>query len=127
MHDAGDLLKLVDPSLGSTCTSQEEALRVLQVALLCVNTQAGLTPCMTEVVEALADQASFELLLGHQRYADDDPFSSKTRALRKKMLWSDKSKSRLNMDESDETYTVSTVGPSRVPLGEIKETEMDTL
>ncbi|XP_076927067.1 putative LRR receptor-like serine/threonine-protein kinase At1g07650 [Bidens hawaiensis] len=78
LEETGHLLQLVDPSLGSNCTTQE-ALRDLQVALLRVNDKAGLRPGMNEVVEALTDQTSFDQLLGNQRYADDDPLTSKTR------------------------------------------------
>lgn len=45
-------MDLVDPRLGSDF-NKEEALRMIQVALLCINKSAPLRPSMSEVVNML--------------------------------------------------------------------------
>ncbi|KAK7272597.1 hypothetical protein RJT34_29302 [Clitoria ternatea] len=52
LHEQGNLLELVDPCLGSDY-SQEEAMRMLQLALLCANPSPTLRPSMSSVVSML--------------------------------------------------------------------------
>ncbi|KAB1202735.1 hypothetical protein CJ030_MR8G002235 [Morella rubra] len=52
LQEQGNLLELVDPSLGSSYSS-EEALRMLNVALLCTNPSPTLRPAMSSVVGML--------------------------------------------------------------------------
>lgn len=52
LQEQGNLLELVDPSLGSKYSS-EEAMRMLQLALLCTNPSPTLRPCMSSVVSML--------------------------------------------------------------------------
>ncbi|XP_022634521.1 probable LRR receptor-like serine/threonine-protein kinase At1g53430 isoform X2 [Vigna radiata var. radiata] len=52
LQEQGNLLELVDPSLGSNY-SQEEAMRMLSLALLCTNPSPTLRPTMSSVVRML--------------------------------------------------------------------------
>ncbi|KAK7244158.1 hypothetical protein RIF29_38976 [Crotalaria pallida] len=52
LQEQGNLLELVDPDLG-TRYSQEEAMRMLQLALLCTNPSPTLRPPMSSVVSML--------------------------------------------------------------------------
>ncbi|KAL5803173.1 hypothetical protein ACOSQ3_031618 [Xanthoceras sorbifolium] len=52
LQEQGNLLELVDPSLGSK-VSRDEALRMLNVALLCTNPSPTLRPAMSSVVSML--------------------------------------------------------------------------
>jgi len=52
LQEQGNLLDLVDPSLGSKYSS-EEAMRMLQLALLCTNPSPTLRPSMSSVVSML--------------------------------------------------------------------------
>ncbi|CAI8593283.1 unnamed protein product [Vicia faba] len=52
LQEQGNLLELVDPSLGSNY-SAEEAMRMLQLALLCTNPSPTLRPPMSSVVSML--------------------------------------------------------------------------
>ncbi|KAL2594560.1 hypothetical protein AAZV13_12G196400 [Glycine max] len=52
LQEQGNLLELVDPSLGSKYSS-EEAMRMLLLALLCTNPSPTLRPCMSSVVSML--------------------------------------------------------------------------
>lgn len=49
LQEQGNLLELVDPSLGSNY-SKQEAMRVLNLALLCTNPSPTLRPSMSSVV-----------------------------------------------------------------------------
>ena len=52
LQDQGNLLELVDTSLGSRY-SKKEAIRMLNLALLCTNTSPGPRPSMSLVVSML--------------------------------------------------------------------------
>ncbi|KAK7342810.1 hypothetical protein VNO80_25766 [Phaseolus coccineus] len=52
LQEQGNLLELMDPSLGSKY-SQEEAMRMLSLALLCTNPSPTLRPTMSSVVSML--------------------------------------------------------------------------
>lgn len=52
LQEQGNILELVDPSLGSNY-SEEEALRLLNVALLCANPSPTLRPTMSSVVSMI--------------------------------------------------------------------------
>lgn len=57
LQDKGDLLELVDPSLG-TNYSKKEALMMLNMALLCTSPSPTLRPTMTTVVSMLEGQTA---------------------------------------------------------------------
>ncbi|XLT67962.1 hypothetical protein HN873_024401, partial [Arachis hypogaea] len=52
LQEQGNLLELVDPSLGSSY-SPEEAMRMLQLALLCTNPSPTLRPPMSSIISML--------------------------------------------------------------------------
>ncbi|GMY37736.1 isoform 2 of probable lrr receptor-like serine/threonine-protein kinase [Fagus crenata] len=52
LQQKGNLMELVDPELGSEF-SEEEALRMIKVALLCANASPALRPTMTAAVSML--------------------------------------------------------------------------
>lgn len=62
LHEQGNLMELVDPSLGSRY-STEEAMRMLNLALLCTNTSPTLRPSMSSVVNMLEGKTPIEALI----------------------------------------------------------------
>ncbi|XP_010675288.2 probable LRR receptor-like serine/threonine-protein kinase At1g53430 isoform X2 [Beta vulgaris subsp. vulgaris] len=56
LQEQGNLLELVDPSLGSSY-SKEEALRLLNIALLCTNPSPSLRPSMSSVMSMIEGQS----------------------------------------------------------------------
>lgn len=52
LQEQGNLLELVDPTLGSNY-SKEEALRLLDIALLCTNPSPSLRPSMSSVMSMI--------------------------------------------------------------------------
>ncbi|XP_028760203.1 probable LRR receptor-like serine/threonine-protein kinase At1g07650 isoform X2 [Neltuma alba] len=68
LKENGRLLELVDPDLGSEY-STEEAMVILNVALLCTNASPALRPTMSQVLNMLEGRSNMEDLLsdpGHQ-------------------------------------------------------------
>ncbi|XP_031474103.2 uncharacterized protein LOC116246385 [Nymphaea colorata] len=59
LKEEGNLLELVDPSLGKSY-SKEEALRMLSLALLCTNQSPTLRPTMSMAVEILEGKAAID-------------------------------------------------------------------
>ncbi|KAJ4755909.1 Leucine-rich repeat transmembrane protein kinase [Rhynchospora pubera] len=64
LQERGTLLELVDPSLGQEF-SKEEALLMLNVALLCTNASPTLRPNMSQVVSLLEGHAPLQPLLSN--------------------------------------------------------------
>ncbi|XP_062105800.1 probable LRR receptor-like serine/threonine-protein kinase At1g07650 [Humulus lupulus] len=62
LQERGNLLELVDPSLGSEFSS-EEAILMLNVALLCTNASPTLRPTMSQVVSILEGRTAVQELL----------------------------------------------------------------
>ncbi|XP_078172132.1 leucine-rich repeat transmembrane protein kinase isoform X2 [Carex rostrata] len=62
LQERGTLLELVDPSLGQEY-SKEEALLMLNVALLCTNASPTLRPNISQVISLLEGQAPLQPLL----------------------------------------------------------------
>ena len=60
LQDQGNLLELVDPSLGSRY-SKKEAMRMLNLALLCTNTSPGPRPSMSLVVSMLEGKTPIQV------------------------------------------------------------------
>ncbi|XP_077251095.1 putative LRR receptor-like serine/threonine-protein kinase At1g53430 [Tasmannia lanceolata] len=71
LHEQGDLLELVDSSLGSDY-SEEEALRILNLALICTNSSASLRPAMSAAVSMLEGKAPVQAPLVKQRSRRED-------------------------------------------------------
>ncbi|XP_034678461.1 probable LRR receptor-like serine/threonine-protein kinase At1g53440 [Vitis riparia] len=59
LHGQGKLLELVDPNLGSNY-SEEEVMRMLNLALLCTNQSPTLRPSMSSVVSMLDGQIAVQ-------------------------------------------------------------------
>ncbi|CAA7402432.1 unnamed protein product [Spirodela intermedia] len=62
LQERGNLLELVDPDLGSNY-AEEEAMLMLNVALLCANAAPTLRPTMSTVVSLLEGRSSVQSLL----------------------------------------------------------------
>ena len=62
MQERGNLLEMVDPALGSEFSS-EEAILVLNAALLCTNASPTLRPTMSQVVSMLEGRTAVQELL----------------------------------------------------------------
>ncbi|XP_021813168.1 probable leucine-rich repeat receptor-like serine/threonine-protein kinase At3g14840, partial [Prunus avium] len=70
LQQKGELLELVDPRLGSD-VSEEEAIRMIKVALLCINAAPALRPTMSAVVSVLEGRtAVHELVTDPSTYSD---------------------------------------------------------
>lgn len=59
LQEQGNLLELVDPTLGSSYSS-EEAMRMLELALLCTNPSPTLRPSMSSVVSMLEGKSPIQ-------------------------------------------------------------------
>ncbi|XP_072959347.1 probable LRR receptor-like serine/threonine-protein kinase At1g07650 [Typha angustifolia] len=77
LMEQGKLLDIVDPGLGSDY-SEGEALRVLRVALLCINTSPAMRPPMSSVVGMLSSEIPIEFAPDHDSKEDLDNNGSQT-------------------------------------------------
>ncbi|KAI4308055.1 hypothetical protein L6164_031173 [Bauhinia variegata] len=124
LQERGNLLELVDPTLGSDYSS-EEAMMMLNVALLCTNASPTLRPTMSQAVSMLEGRTDIQDILSDPGYSAN---SSKHRAIRNH-FWqnpgttqsmslqsacTDSSGSYLETEESYHTITISTEGSDRV-------------
>ncbi|EXB54095.1 putative LRR receptor-like serine/threonine-protein kinase [Morus notabilis] len=71
-QEQGNLLELVDPSLGSNY-SKEEALTMLNLALLCTNPSPTLRPIMSSVVSMLEGKIPAQAPLVKRSSSEQDP------------------------------------------------------
>ncbi|KAK4487112.1 hypothetical protein RD792_006427 [Penstemon davidsonii] len=78
LQERGSLLELVDPDLGSSYSS-EEAMVMLNVALLCTNASPTLRPIMSQVVSMLEGRTDIQDLLSDPGFSTTD---SKFKAIR---------------------------------------------
>ncbi|KAL0301396.1 UNVERIFIED_CONTAM: putative LRR receptor-like serine/threonine-protein kinase [Sesamum radiatum] len=78
LQERGSLLELVDPDLGSAYSS-EEAMVLLNVALLCTNAAPTLRPTMSQVVSMLEGRTPVQDLLSDPGFSTAD---SKYKAIR---------------------------------------------
>ncbi|XP_028796997.1 probable LRR receptor-like serine/threonine-protein kinase At1g53430 [Neltuma alba] len=69
LQEQGNLLELVDPSLGSSYSSQE-AMRMLELALLCTNPSPTLRPSMSSIVYMLEGKLPIQALTIKRRESD---------------------------------------------------------
>ncbi|KAL7000621.1 hypothetical protein U1Q18_001773 [Sarracenia purpurea var. burkii] len=79
LQERGSLLELVDPDLGSRYSS-EEAMVMLNVALLCTNASPTLRPTMSQVLSMLEGRTAVQDLLSDPGFSTID---SKFKAIRK--------------------------------------------
>ncbi|KAJ9686046.1 hypothetical protein PVL29_015096 [Vitis rotundifolia] len=78
LQERGSLLELVDPDLGSEYSS-EQAMVMLNVALLCTNASPTLRPTMSQVVSMLEGRTAVQDLLSDPGFST---INSKYRAIR---------------------------------------------
>ncbi|CAK9160224.1 unnamed protein product [Ilex paraguariensis] len=78
LQERGSLLELVDPDLGSEYSS-EEAMVMLNVALLCTNASPTLRPTMSQVVSMLEGRTDVQDLLSDPGFSSTN---SKFKAIR---------------------------------------------
>ncbi|KAK4255941.1 hypothetical protein QN277_008866 [Acacia crassicarpa] len=71
LEEQGNLLELVDPSLGSSYSSKE-AMRMLELALLCTNPSPTLRPPMYSVVSMLEGKSPIQAPIIKRREGDQD-------------------------------------------------------
>lgn len=79
MQDRGCLLDLVDPVLGSDY-SKDEAMLILNVALMCTNTSPALRPKMSQVVSLIEEKTPMKSLMSDPSFSAVNP---RLKALRK--------------------------------------------
>ncbi|XAR50821.1 Non-specific serine/threonine protein kinase [Bertholletia excelsa] len=72
LQERGNLLELVDPELGSDYSS-EEAMVMLNVALMCTNAAPTLRPTMSQVISMLEGRTSCQDLLSDRGFSAIDP------------------------------------------------------
>lgn len=72
MQERGNLLELVDPALGFEYSS-EEAMTMLNVALLCTNAAPTLRPTMSKVVSMLEGRTAIQDLLSDPGFSTINP------------------------------------------------------
>uniref|UniRef100_A0A1J3I247 non-specific serine/threonine protein kinase n=1 Tax=Noccaea caerulescens TaxID=107243 RepID=A0A1J3I247_NOCCA len=97
LQERGSLLELVDPTLGSDY-SEEEAMLMLNVALMCTNASPTLRPTMSQVVSLLEGKTAMQELLSDPSFSTVNP---KLKALRNH-FW---------QTELSRTLSFSTSGP----------------
>lgn len=117
MQERGSLLELVDPELGSAYSS-EEAMVMLNVALLCTNASPTLRPTMSQVVSMLEGRTAVQDLLSDPGFS---AINSKYKAIRNH-FWqnpsnnhslssngpcTDSSSSYIDIEEADRILRVS--------------------
>ncbi|KAI9086073.1 hypothetical protein K1719_032150 [Acacia pycnantha] len=71
LEEQGNLLELVDPSLGPSYSSKE-AMRMLELALLCTNPSPTLRPPMSSVVSMLEGKSPIQAPVIKRREGDQD-------------------------------------------------------
>lgn len=71
LHERGNLLDLVDPVLGSNY-SKEEALRMLNMALLCTNPSPTLRPLMSTIVSMIEGKTKVQAPIVSRTTTEDD-------------------------------------------------------
>ncbi|KAI4306050.1 hypothetical protein L6164_029362 [Bauhinia variegata] len=116
LQERGNLLELVDPSLGSDYSS-EEAMMMLNVALLCTNASPTLRPTMPQAVSMLEGRTDIQDILSDPGYSAN---SSKYKAIRNH-FWQNPSTTTQSMSlhslhtDSSNSYlaTVSTEGSDK--------------
>lgn len=108
LQERGSLLELVDPSLGSNFSS-EEAILMLNVALLCTNASPTLRPTMSQVVNMLEGRTAIQDLLSDQGF----PYvKAKNRAIRNH-FWQNPSRTNsILADDPLTDYSLSDIGDS---------------
>ncbi|KAK1353942.1 putative LRR receptor-like serine/threonine-protein kinase [Heracleum sosnowskyi] len=122
LQKQGNLLDLVDPILGSNY-SKKEALRMLNLALMCTNPSPTLRPSMSAVIAQFECKKKFRAPIVDQTTADNDiNFKSFD-----KISMDSETLSYASSQESREERTMSTCDPciNSSVSGKSKDTDMD--
>ncbi|XP_019194517.1 PREDICTED: probable LRR receptor-like serine/threonine-protein kinase At1g07650 isoform X2 [Ipomoea nil] len=98
LQERGNILELVDPDLGSNYSS-EEAMVVLNVALLCTNASPTLRPTMSQVVSMLQGQTLVQDMLSDPGFSSTD---LQFRSMRSTHFW----------QNPNQTQSMSSNGPT---------------
>lgn len=104
LQERGGLLELVDPDLGSEYSS-EEAMVMLNVALLCTTASPTLRPTMSQVVSMLEGRTAVQDLLSDPGFST---MNSKYKAIRN--FWENPTESQsmsINGTYTDSSGTVT--------------------
>lgn len=121
LREGGHLLELVDPQLGSQY-SEEEAIKVIYVALFCSDSLRALRPTMSEAVDMLEGRMDIEDIRKRQAYARVQPMNYARRTLTRG--WMEHSKTRrVNNETLTESFVIKSSAtsastndePSRAP------------
>jgi len=132
LHERHNLLELVDPRLGSSY-SKEEAMKMLNLALLCTNLSPSLRPAMSSVVRMLEgkipvqapiinrgsmDQEArfkaFELLSQDSVSTLSQSSQVQSRSISRDGPWVDSSYSLQSNDETKDLYPINADWPMEI-------------
>ncbi|CAL5190592.1 unnamed protein product [Lathyrus oleraceus] len=125
LQERGSLLELVDPDMGSDYSS-EEAIVMLNVALLCTNASPTLRPTMCQVVSMLEGWTDIQDLLSDPGYSAAGS-SSKHKSIRSHFwenpsrsqsmsiptIYTDSSGSHVETEESKSLVKINSVGSDK--------------
>ncbi|CAJ1971363.1 unnamed protein product [Sphenostylis stenocarpa] len=125
LQERGSLLELVDPDLGSEY-STEEAMVVLNVALLCTNASPTLRPTMSQAVSMLEGWTDIQDLLSDPGYSAVSSSSkyksirnhfwqnpSRTHSMSIPSVYTDSSGSHVETEKSYQLVTVNSDGSDK--------------
>ncbi|KAL8227733.1 hypothetical protein R6Q57_015317 [Mikania cordata] len=105
LQERGCLLELVDPDLGSEYSS-EEAMTILNVALLCTNASPTLRPTMSQALNMLEGRTNVQDLLSDPGFSTINP---KFKALRNH-FWQNPSETLTMSDDQCNESLLSDIG-----------------
>ncbi|KAI7756085.1 hypothetical protein M8C21_031870, partial [Ambrosia artemisiifolia] len=109
LREKGTLLKLVDPDLGSEYSS-EDALTVINVALLCTQGSPYFRPTMSQTLSILEGRTNIQDLMKDLQFSNADPDN---RPLRKQ-LWPDYSETHpMSAELQTESFVTDLAGLNR--------------
>ncbi|KAJ0582476.1 putative protein kinase RLK-Pelle-DLSV family [Helianthus annuus] len=119
----GDLLELVDRDLGNEY-SPEEALRIINVAILCMGSCPPLRPTMRETIQLLEGRADIAGFQDEKRNVNKEKDLANFQKLRKALLMGETSTQPFVTEtfvtessvETESLITESRAGPSTQPL-----------
>ncbi|KAI6689604.1 hypothetical protein NL676_026432 [Syzygium grande] len=107
LQERGNVLELVDPRLGSDY-SEEEAMRMLNLALLCTNPSPTLRPPMSSVVSMLEGKSAIQAPIIKRTATNPDP---RFRAFERLPNDSQTNVSTFSQDTPQELGSMSIEGP----------------
>ncbi|GAV75551.1 LRR_1 domain-containing protein/Pkinase_Tyr domain-containing protein/Malectin domain-containing protein/LRR_8 domain-containing protein [Cephalotus follicularis] len=125
LQERGSLLELVDPEMGSDYSS-EEAMVMLNVALMCTNASPTLRPTMSQVVSMLDGRTPVQDLLSDPGFSAINPkfkairshfwqIPGQTQSMSANGQRTDSSSTKIETEESARLLSVSSAGTDDVP------------